>query len=243
MHRDIRGERIWEDAEHKLPHSPFDGAQPEGFRQWSGADNIGGGASAGGKRARSCCFCCFHAGFYGFQCSSETVSHVAAFPSAYSGLLSTFSWSRCRSGLFRLQWRILVSVRRAQWKYCLKVERAEAQPKVARETGCFRIVHDIPLIFFSSEPRRFNVSRSSLSQVHNRAFLSRVPLTLIISQRLRNSLQLYAQSSHLCAQCLLIIQSATVLLDALFYHLLSSHLNSCRCWCAKKRQVSIVYCS
>lgn len=78
-------------------------------------------------------------------------------------------------------------MRRAQWKYCLKVELTEAQPKVARETGCFHIVHDIPLIFFSSEPCRLNVSQSSLSQVHNRAFLSRVSLMLIISQRLRNT--------------------------------------------------------
>lgn len=72
-------------------------------------------------------------------------------------------------------------------------------------TGCFRIVHDIPLIFFSSEPCRLNVSQSGLSQVPNCAFLSRVSLMLIISQRLRKSLQLYAQSSHLCSQCLLII--------------------------------------
>lgn len=67
----------------------------------------------------------------------------------------------------RLQWGILVFVRPAQWKYCLKVDLTEAQPQVARATGCFHIIHNIPLIFFSSEPCRLNGSQASLSQVHN----------------------------------------------------------------------------
>ena len=36
----------------------------------------------------------------------------------------------------------------AQWKDCVKVDLVEAQPKVAKETGCFHITQDIPLIFF-----------------------------------------------------------------------------------------------
>lgn len=35
----------------------------------------------------------------------------------------------------------------AQWKDCLKVDPVEAQPKVVKETGCFHITQDIPLIF------------------------------------------------------------------------------------------------
>lgn len=35
----------------------------------------------------------------------------------------------------------------AQWKDCLKVELVEAQRKVWKETGCFHITQDIPLIF------------------------------------------------------------------------------------------------
>ncbi|CAF99911.1 unnamed protein product [Tetraodon nigroviridis] len=53
VHRYIWRERIWENAEHQLPHSSFDGAQPEGFCQRSGADHFRGGASAGGKCADS----------------------------------------------------------------------------------------------------------------------------------------------------------------------------------------------
>lgn len=47
-----------------------------------------------------------------------------------------------------LQSQILVFVISAQWKDCLKVDLAEAPPKVVKETGCFHITQDIPLIFF-----------------------------------------------------------------------------------------------
>lgn len=63
-----------------------------------------------------------------------------------------------------LGWWILISARPAQWKHGLKVDNAEAQPKVAKETACFHIIHHIPLIFLSSEPCHLNASQSTLSQ-------------------------------------------------------------------------------
>lgn len=43
---------------------------------------------------------------------------------------------------------VIPTIFSANWKDCLKVDLVEAQPKVVKETSCFHITQDIPLIFF-----------------------------------------------------------------------------------------------
>lgn len=42
---------------------------------------------------------------------------------------------------------VIVSFFSAQWKDCFRADIVEAQLKVVKETGCFHITQDIPLIF------------------------------------------------------------------------------------------------
>lgn len=79
---------------------------------------------------------------------------IALFSPAVWGLCSTqriplsaSGWSgySCRFSFFVV---VTIFVLFAQWKDRLKVDLVEAQPKAVKETGCFHITQDIPLIFF-----------------------------------------------------------------------------------------------
>lgn len=73
--------------------------------------------------------------------------------SCVHGIYATHSgvlYLHAASGLSLLESQIFVFVIPAQWKDCLKVDLAEAQPEVVKETACFYITQDLLLIFFFS---------------------------------------------------------------------------------------------